>query len=114
MMALSLTRDVLQDAAAYARENIPTASRILSFEVMSGASQHSVRDGTHALLLADDLMARFDYARFPDERVGTVHLFAAAPAGFMFFAGRLARGLRRCLLYEFDFEGAIWVPTNRL
>ncbi len=105
VMALSVTRDVLRDAAAYARENIPTAGRILGFEVTSGAGQHSVRDGTHALLLADDLMARFDEARSPDERAGTVHLFAAAPAGFTFFAGRLARGLRRCVLYEFDFEG---------
>lgn len=105
VMALSVTRDVLEDAAEYARENIPTAGRILGFEVASGAGQHSVRDGTHALLLADDLMARFEDARSPGERTGTVHLFAAAPAGFMFFAGRLARGLRRCVLYEFDFEG---------
>jgi hypothetical protein len=105
VMALSLTRDVLRDAAAYARENIPTAGRILGFEVASGAGQRSIRDGTHALLLADDLMARFDDAQSPDERAGTVHLFAAAPASFMFFAGRLSRGLRRCLLYEFDFEG---------
>jgi hypothetical protein len=105
VMALSMTRDVLEDAVEYARENIPTAGRILGFEVASGAGQHSVRDGTHALLLADELMTRFDDARSPDERTGTVHLFAAAPAGFTFFAGRLARGLRRCVLYEFDFEG---------
>lgn len=114
VMALSMTRDVLDDVTAYARENIPTASRILSFEVASGASRHSVRNGTHALLLADDLMARFEDVRSAGERTGTVHLFAAAPAGFMFFAGRFARGLRRCMLYEFDFEGGAlgaYVPS---
>jgi hypothetical protein len=104
VIALSVTQDVFEDVAAYAQKNLPSASRILNFEVSPGASQFSVRSGTHALLLAEDLMTRFKDARSSGERVGTVHRFAAAPTGFMFFAGRFARGLGRCMVYEFDFE----------
>lgn len=50
VIALSVTQDVFEDVAAYAQENLPSASRILNFEVSSGASQFSVRSGTHALL----------------------------------------------------------------
>ncbi len=104
VVAASVTHDVSEDVEGYAQKNVPNAGRMLHFEVMLRASRHSVRDGTHALLLADDLLERLRKARTPDERTGTVHLFAAAPAGLMFFAGRFARGLRRSMLYEYDFE----------
>jgi hypothetical protein len=103
--AVSVTHDILEDVEAYARKRIPTASRILHFKVVPKVGWHSVRDGAHALFLAEELLARVREARTPDERTGTLHLFAAAPAGLVFFAGRLSRGLGRCALYEFDFEG---------
>jgi hypothetical protein len=43
--------------------------------------------------------------RTPDERRGRLHLFAAGPNGLLFFFGRQARGLGRCILYEYDFDG---------
>jgi hypothetical protein len=105
VVASSATLDVLDDVEAYAHDSIPTAGRVLHFEVRPGASRTSVRNGTHALLLAEELLARVMKVRTPAERSGTVHLFAAAPVGLVFFVGRLSRGLGRCVLYEYDFEG---------
>lgn len=105
VVAVSATLDVFEDVEAYARRSIPTAGRILHFEVRPVATQHSVRDGTHALLLAEDLLAHMRKERTPEERSGTIHLFAAAPVGLVFFAGRLSRGLGPYALYEYNFEG---------
>jgi hypothetical protein len=106
VVAVSATLDVLDDVEAYAHDSITTAGRALHFEVRPVASRTSVRDGTHALLLAEELLARVRKERTPAERSGTLHLFAAAPVGLVFFMGRLSRGLGRCALYEYDFEGS--------
>jgi hypothetical protein len=42
--------------------------------------------------------------RTNDERQAPLHIFAAAPVGFAFLLGQLARGFGRHQLYEFDFE----------
>jgi hypothetical protein len=105
VVGVSATLDVLEDVRAYAGNSIPTAGRVLHFEVRPSASRHSVRDGTHALLLAEELLARVRKERNPKELSGSIHLFASAPVGLMFFAGRLSRGLGPCALYEYDFEG---------
>ncbi len=106
VVAASVRHNVLADAEAYARKAVPQAGRILHLEVEPKAGPTSVRDGTHGWLLAEDLLGRVMEARTPSERAGSVHLFIAAPAGLVFFAGRLSRGLGRCTLYEFDFEAA--------
>jgi hypothetical protein len=38
------------------------------------------------------------------EREGLLHIFAAAPNGFMFVLGQLSQGFGKALLYEYDFD----------
>lgn len=106
VVAVSVTTNVLEDVKEYVGNHIPEASRILHYEVQPSASSSSVTSGAHGWFLADELMEQVKQKRTPEERSGTVHLLAAAPVGFMFFAGRLARGIRRVALYEYDFEDA--------
>ena len=106
IIAVSVTTNVLDDVKEYVDSKIPKASRILHYEVRPSASGSSVMSGAHGWFLANELMAQVKQERTPEERSGTVHLLAAAPVGFMFFAGRLSRGIRRVALYEYDFEEA--------
>ncbi len=64
-----------------------------------------MRDATHGWRLAEELAQRIRAERTAGERGATLHLFAAAPVGLMFFLGRLSRVFGRCVLYEYDLEG---------
>lgn len=103
-MAISLTRPIGPDVGLYVRENLPSVGRILGCSVLPKVGPSAVRDGTHALHLARDLAARLQEERTPDERRGTLHIFASAPNGFTFLLGREARSFGRCSIYEHDFD----------
>lgn len=104
-VAVSATHPVLSDVRAYAHRKLPELGRILSYTVLPGPSHDSVRDATHGWRLAEELAQRMRAERKAGEEGATLHLFAAAPVGLMFFLGRLSRGFGRCVLYEYDLEG---------
>jgi hypothetical protein len=105
VVAVSVSRRVTEDVKAFAEDALPRAGRMLDLVVSTGVGRYSVRDGTHAFLLAEDLIERVCNERTTEERAGKVHIFASVPAGLAFFAGRSAHGLGRCVLYEYDFDG---------
>jgi hypothetical protein len=104
-VAVSATHPVLDDVRAYADRELPELGRILSFMVSPRPGHDSVRGATHGWRLAEELAQGIRAERTAEERRATLHLFAAAPVGLMFFFGRLSRGFGRCVLYEYDLEG---------
>jgi hypothetical protein len=116
-VAVSLTWPVLEDVRQYFdvrqkvdRESLPIR-RILPATLAPGPSPTGVKNGEHALALAQALALRIR-ARTTPERQGTLHLFVSGPNAFLFYLGQLAHGLGRIQLYEFDFEkgtpGGYW------
>ena len=102
-VAISITHDVFGDVRDFVSKELAQVRRILHCRAEPQPGNSSVRDGTHAVQLAQALTALFKQ-RSRDERAGTLHIFAAAPNAFMFFLGQLARGFGACVLYEYDFE----------
>lgn len=102
-IAISVTHDVINDVKEFVAETVPKVHRIINCIIESGSGQSSVRDGTHALLLAQKLAAMIKQ-RSRDERLGVLHIFIAAPNAFVFFLGQMARGFGRCMIYEYDFD----------
>lgn len=102
-LAVSISRDVLADVKAYQKNSGLTVRRILTASLLSGPGSEGVRDGAHALQLAQSLAWKIQ-SRAPEERNGVLHLFASAPNGLLFFLGQLCRGLGRIQLYEHDFD----------
>jgi hypothetical protein len=100
---ISLTHSAVEDVLSYC-DSLPTISRVVNFVLPSGASGSSVQSGPHAQLLVDQFIAWARSGRTRAERLGSLHLFIAAPNGFSFFLGRHARALGRCHLYEYDFD----------
>ncbi|MGO8999627.1 MAG: SAVED domain-containing protein [Polyangiaceae bacterium] len=105
VLALSVTRDVAGDVAAF-REASPLPARaILHARPAGGIGQRSVQGADHAVALADALQnAIFDLRKSLPAK-GRLHVFAAAPNALLFFFGQRARRLGAITLYEFDFEG---------
>ena len=103
VVGVSITKDVAADLQVYIkREGIPVSHVILA-SLVGGPGQKAIRDGAHAFDLAEELMRCLE--GWQKCHQGLIHLFAAAPNGFMFFLGQLSRDLRKGIqLYEFDFD----------
>jgi len=102
-VAISATHEIVVDVAHYVKRSLPTVGRVLHF-ALPVASNSSIRDGSHALNLAQQLVAEIRKQRSTLERGAKLHLFWAAPNAFIFFFGQVARNLGSCVLYEYDFD----------
>jgi hypothetical protein len=105
-VALSVTKAVVPDVEHFLRAHRLTVRRTLRMELASGPSQTGVRDGLHALRLAEVIAAKLG-SRTAQERQGVLHVFAAAPNALLFFLGQLSHGLGHIQLYEHDFDSKL-------
>jgi hypothetical protein len=115
-VAVSITRPVLADVQVYLESSHLAVRRTMQAELASGPAQTGVRDGLHALRLAEVLASKLG-ARTIQERFGVLHLFASAPNALLFFLGQLAHGLGRIQLYEHDFDSGLpgaYIPSMLL
>lgn len=104
-LAIGITHDILPDVNEYVQKSLPGVRRIIICRPQTAAGSTAIRDGTHALHMAQQLSALVKRERTADEKENLLHIFAAAPNGLMFIIGQHARGFGKCTLYEFDFEG---------
>ncbi len=102
-VAISATHNMLGDVQLYVDRTLPEVRRIVSLAARPKPSSTAVRDGTHALALAQEV-ASIVKQRSSEERMGRLHIFAAAPNALVFFLGQLARSFGSCIVYEYDFE----------
>ena len=102
-VVISATHDALGDVQIYLDRTLPNVRRVVSLAARPKPSSTAVRDGTHALALAQEVASAVK-CRSSEERMGTLHLFAAAPNALVFFLGQLAHSFGPCMLYEYDFE----------
>lgn len=100
-VVLSVTHDILNDVRIYVQKQLPQISHLLVFTPVTETGPASVKDGSHARRLAEQVVGKIRERR---QRQGPLHIFSAAPNGLMLFMGRLARSLGPIQLYEYDFE----------
>lgn len=101
-LVVSLARPALRDARQYIERTLPSVGVLVHLEPQGAAGPCSVAGGEHAAELADQASATL--ASLGLERGLPLHVFAAAPNGFMFFMGQHRDALGPVILYEFDFE----------
>lgn len=81
----------------------PRVGRLVVARIVGGPGGASVTSGAHAHRLAWELHQWLK--NHTGNRAGRrLHLFLAAPNGFVFFFGQLALSLGKLSLYEYDFE----------
>ena len=105
-VAISISRNTIRDVEDFVGRSLPVG-KILHLELLSGTSQASVKNGAHALHLAQDAtrLIREHYVRKGDNT--RVHFFISAPNGFTFFLGQASHVLGRLVLYEYDFSSGL-------
>lgn len=116
-LVLNVTHNIYDDVIHYVEENNLLIGRIINCTLnKDGATNFSIKDGTHANILANSVYKAITQ-RDTAERRATLHIFASAPNSFMFFLGKNSRGFGKCVLYEFDFEqrnSCSYFPTIKL
>jgi hypothetical protein len=103
-VAVEIAQGTSQNAAKYLTESGTKVGRLVTATIAGGAGKTRVETGAHAYRLAWELQQWLkDHTGNRARR--RLHLFIAAPNGFTFFCGQLARSLGPLRLYEFDLEG---------
>lgn len=103
-LVLNVTHDIRSEVKEFIKnKNLPMGRMINCVPGETGATNISIKDGTHASLLANSVCNALA-GRSMSERRATLHIFASAPVAFMFFLGQLSHGFGACILYEYDFE----------
>lgn len=120
-MAIEITRPVLQDVLDWLRTPPPADSptkrpkigHLLRVAIHPWPGQTQVLGGAHAFALAEKL-EQWLRIRMAHNRKRILHIFAAAPNGFLFYLGQLSRNLGSIQLYEFAFgsrTGETYTPS---
>lgn len=103
-LVLNITHNAYADAVAFIKENNLSIGHIINCTLDEvGATNFSIRNGTHAACLADSIYKAV-VKRSTAERRETLHIFASAPNAFIFFLGKNSLGFGKCVLYEYDYE----------
>lgn len=114
-LCLSVTHNALEDVELFVRSN-EHIHRIVSVSIVPAPGPSSIKGGDHALQLAQAVTALLKQ-RSAHERREILHIFAAAPNGFMFVLGQLSHSFGRIQLYEYDFDSnapGAYTPSIRL
>jgi len=102
-VAVAITQSTAAAARAYIAQSGTRIGQLVCATITGGPGQARVENGAHAYRLAWELQQwLMDHTGNRHQR--RLHLFIAAPNGFLFFFGQLARSLGCLRLYEFDFE----------
>ncbi|MGY2991211.1 SAVED domain-containing protein [Mesorhizobium sp. URHB0026] len=99
-VAIGLTHEVVPMVRAFLKGR-PEIGKLLAVGLSAGASGGSVRSGSHAAKLAEQIVAIIR----GEKRAPMLHFFIAAPNGFTFFLGQHQQILGHSAVYEWDFEG---------
>lgn len=103
VLALSITHDICNWVEGYVKETEISAKYVIHNLLSDNISNLSIVDGSHAWILANKISGLIRKIK-ATERKAHIHIFAAAPNGFMFFLGQLSRSFGKCTIYEYDFD----------
>lgn len=101
---LSLTHQITANVRSYLEKAKLGTAHIVDIQLDSGSGQSVVRDGAHAVAIAEKA-AQIIKEKAATRNGASIHLFAACPNAVLFFLGQLRRTFGAVQLYEFDFDG---------
>lgn len=103
VVAISITHDISSYVEHYLKSKKVLSRVFVRLYPESGIRPSSIAGADHAIRLAE--LAMQEIVRLKRNRNCVIHIFAAAPNGFMFFLGKYRSALGKIQLYEFDFDG---------
>ena len=109
----TMNKSIYNDINEYIKANRIPIKRIIEFDMGDNGGGRSVKNGTHAKTLADQVRKEID-KRDIKERKGNLHIFMAVPVSLAFFLGQVSFAFNRIRLYEHtikDIEKEIYTPS---
>ena len=104
VLILNVTHDIQSDVEQYIADSGLQVGKFISCSLpQSGGTNQAILNGPHAASLVNQIYSILACRTIPERR-GFLHLFASAPAGFMFYLGTVSRGFGKTIMYEYDFE----------
>jgi hypothetical protein len=116
-VSIGITHSIADEVREYIYRSLPGINRIFECQLLAGVSGKAIEDGDHAYSLVQQLVQWLKKNRNNQEKQLTLHIFSAAPNGFMFFLGQQAKVLGPIKLYEHNFESPIkndYLPSLNL
>ena len=107
VVGIGISQSVAADIETYVQATGLPAAAILQLTLSCGPSRTAIQNGTEAFALAQHAVNRIRGFRASCRLSGTTHLVIAAPNGFTFFLGQLARPLGPLRLYEYAFGSGV-------
>ncbi|HSN85111.1 MAG TPA: SAVED domain-containing protein, partial [Thermoanaerobaculia bacterium] len=102
-VAVEITQPTSTAVEAYLKKSGMSVGRLVRARIAGEPGKARVESGAHAFQMASQLHQWLkDHTGDLGRR--RLHLFIAAPNGFVFFLGQLARSLGPLSLYEYDLE----------
>lgn len=102
-LAIGITHDITDEVLLYVQKSIPSIGRVIQALPASGACPSAVRDGGHAEELTNELIQYLRTKHMGMSSKGRLHIFSAAPNGFIFCLGRKMQPIPYWTFYEYDF-----------
>jgi hypothetical protein len=103
-VAIEITQSTSEAVKTFLAQSGTSVGRLISARIAGEPGKTRIESGAHAYQLAWQLQQWLkDHTGNRAQR--RLHLFIAAPNGFLFFFGQLAQNLGALRLYEYDFEG---------
>jgi hypothetical protein len=106
-LVIGLTHNIRDNVVHYIQESLPSVGRIIVALPAGGPSSASVQDGAHAEELANQLTRYLRSKGISINAENRVHIFFAAPNGFVFCLGRKMQSFPHWTLYEYDFGSGV-------
>ena len=103
-VAISITHEIGEEVLGHVAAGHPEVGRLLTLRALPAVGFAAIQGGAHAHQLAQAGIAAVHRSLGSVARGARVHIFASAPAGFMFLLGQRAHVLGPCTLYEHDFH----------
>jgi hypothetical protein len=103
-LSISITHSIAKYVQEYIKHSLPNICRIIDFHLLSGIGGKAIENGEQAYCLAQQVVQWLKENRTSQEKQMTLHVFSAAPNGFMFFLGQQAKTVGILQLYEHNFD----------
>lgn len=116
-ISIGITHSIADEVREYIHRSLPGINRIFECQLLAGVGGKAIEDGDHAYNLAQQLVQWLKKNCNNQEKQLTLHIFCAAPNGFMFFLGQQAKVLGSIKLYEHNFENPAkncYLPSLKL
>lgn len=113
-LVLGISRSILGDVKEFIKESELGISKIIHCNIDGRSGLNVIKDGTHAIELANSISKVLEEKRDTAEKRNTLHIFAACPVAFIFYLGQLSRMFGKIVLYEFDTNDITYLESFKL